>query len=225
VRRSTRAWIAATHRPSSGAERLFQQLLLLARARARPVVSYRVDLAEIAQSLLDDLPAERQVRRRLSEALTDGDPALLEAAAANLLENAVRYNVTAGAIELSLWTAGQGVPDRGQRRPLGRATSSASSSRSCVGATTATCAARVSDRRSSTASCARTAGPSRRQRAPAAVSTSRSACRARPVADSAHAQRGDRRAWRRHAGQRAGRVAPGARQRSMRAGALPTRTV
>jgi signal transduction histidine kinase len=85
-------------------ERLVQQLLLLARARARPAVMHRVDLAETAQSLLDDLPFQRQVRCRLSEALTDGDPALLEAAVANLLENAVRYNVTVGAIELSSWT-------------------------------------------------------------------------------------------------------------------------
>lgn len=85
-------------------ERLVQQLLLLARARARPAVTHRVDLAETAQALLDDLPAERQVRCQLAEALTEGDPALLEAAVANLLENAARYNVTAGAVELRSWT-------------------------------------------------------------------------------------------------------------------------
>ena len=44
------------------------------------------------------------MRCQLAEALTEGDPALLEAAVANLLENAARYNVTAGAIELRSWT-------------------------------------------------------------------------------------------------------------------------
>jgi signal transduction histidine kinase len=85
-------------------ERLVQQLLLLARARARPAVSHPIDLAETAQSLVDDLPAERRVDSRLAEAATRGDPALLEAAVANLLENAVRYSATAGAIELRSWT-------------------------------------------------------------------------------------------------------------------------
>jgi signal transduction histidine kinase len=94
----------ATRRNVERSERLVQQLLLLARARARPAVTHRVDLAETAQSLLDDLPAERQVRCRLSAAVTEGDPALLEAAVANLLENAVLYNVTAGAVELCSWT-------------------------------------------------------------------------------------------------------------------------
>jgi signal transduction histidine kinase len=94
----------AMRRNVGRSERLVRQLLVLARARARPAVSHSVDLAETAMSLLDDLPAERQVRCRLSEALTDGDPALLEAAVANLIENAARYNVTAGAIELGSWT-------------------------------------------------------------------------------------------------------------------------
>jgi signal transduction histidine kinase len=94
----------AMRRNVARSERLVQQLLLLARTRARPASPHAVDLAETAQSLLDDVPAEREVRCRLRGALTDGDPALLEAAVANLLENAVRYNVTAGAIELSSWT-------------------------------------------------------------------------------------------------------------------------
>jgi signal transduction histidine kinase len=85
-------------------ERLVQQLLLLARARDGPASAYPVDLAEIAQSLLEDLPGGHDVRCRLAEAPTRGDPALLEAAVANLLENAARYNVTAGAIELGSWT-------------------------------------------------------------------------------------------------------------------------
>jgi signal transduction histidine kinase len=94
----------AMRRSVERSERLVGQLLLLARARARPAVMHRVDLAETAQSLLDELPARREVRCGLSEAVTTGDPALLEAAVANLLENADRYNVTAGAIELRSWT-------------------------------------------------------------------------------------------------------------------------
>lgn len=85
-------------------ERLVRQLLLLARARELPAVMHPVDLGEIAHALLDDLPGERRVRRRLADAPTEGDPALLEAAIANLIENAARYNVTAGAIELASGT-------------------------------------------------------------------------------------------------------------------------
>jgi signal transduction histidine kinase len=94
----------AARRNVSRSERLIQQLLLLARARTRPAVTHPVDLAETAQSLLDDLPADRPVHQRLAEARTEGDPALLEAAIANLVENAVRHNVTAGPIELASWT-------------------------------------------------------------------------------------------------------------------------
>jgi len=88
----------------SRSERLVGQLLLLAGARTGSVATHRVDLAETAQSLLDDLPPGRRLRRRLAAAPTDGDPALLEAAVAQLIENAARYNVTAGAIELRSWT-------------------------------------------------------------------------------------------------------------------------
>jgi signal transduction histidine kinase len=94
----------AIRRNVDRSERLVQQLLLLARARARPAVTHRVDLAETAQSVLDDLPAGRLAHCRHDEALTAGDPALLEAAIANLIETAVRYNVTAGAIEVTTWT-------------------------------------------------------------------------------------------------------------------------
>jgi signal transduction histidine kinase len=94
----------AIRRNVDRSERLVQQLLLLARARARPALTHRIDLAETARSLLDDLPTERRVGCQLSEALTEGDPALLEAVVANLLENALRYNVAAGTVELRSWT-------------------------------------------------------------------------------------------------------------------------
>jgi signal transduction histidine kinase len=82
-------------------ERLIGQLLLLARARTTPAVVHPVDLAETAQALLDEL--ERDVHCRLAPSRTIGDPALLEAAVANLLDNAVRYNRAGGAIELRTW--------------------------------------------------------------------------------------------------------------------------
>ena len=85
-------------------EHLVEQLLLLARARARTAVAHRVDLAEAAEALLDELPAEREVRCGLAEAPTRGDPALLEAAIGNVLANAARHNVTFGTIELRSWT-------------------------------------------------------------------------------------------------------------------------
>jgi signal transduction histidine kinase len=94
----------AVRRNARRSEHLVQQLLLLARGRTRPVVRHRVDLAETAQALLDELPAHCAVRSRLAEAPTEGDPALLEAAVANLLDNAVRYNLATGAIELISWT-------------------------------------------------------------------------------------------------------------------------
>jgi signal transduction histidine kinase len=99
-RRSAEAIRRNVHR----SERLVEQLLLLARARARSVVVHRLDLAETAQSLLEDLPPEHEVRCRLAAAPTEGDPTLLEAAVAQLIENAARHSVTAGAIELRTWT-------------------------------------------------------------------------------------------------------------------------
>ena len=85
-------------------ERLVGQLLLLARARTGSVAMHRLDLAETTQSLLDDIPVGRLLSCRLDVAPTRGDPALLEAAVAQLLENATRYGVAAGAIELRSWT-------------------------------------------------------------------------------------------------------------------------
>jgi signal transduction histidine kinase len=85
-------------------EHLVAQLLLLARARAKPAVSHPVDLAETAQALLDDLPADRRVLRHLSPAPTEGDPALLESAIGNLIDNATHHNVTSGVIDLRSWT-------------------------------------------------------------------------------------------------------------------------
>ena len=85
-------------------ERLVGQLLLLARARTGSVALHRLDLAETAQSLLDDMPVGRSLSCRLAAAPTCGDPPLLEAAVAQLLENATRHGVAAGAIELRSWT-------------------------------------------------------------------------------------------------------------------------
>jgi len=104
---SPRQWrrsAEAVRRNVDRSERLVAQLRLLARARTRSVVMHPVDLGETAHSLLDDLPPERRLRCRLAEAPTEGDPTLLEAAIAQLLENAARYNVAAGAIELRSWT-------------------------------------------------------------------------------------------------------------------------
>jgi signal transduction histidine kinase len=90
-------------------EHLVGQLLLLARTRIAAAGTHRLDLAETAQSLLDDLPAGRQVRRRLAAAPTDGDPALLEAAIAHLLDNAARYTTPQGRITLGCRSEHGGV--------------------------------------------------------------------------------------------------------------------
>jgi len=95
---------AAVQANVARSEHLVTQLLLLARARAKPAVTHGVDLAETAQALIDDLPADRRVRSRLSAARTEGDPHLLEAALANLITNATQHNVTSGVIELHSWS-------------------------------------------------------------------------------------------------------------------------
>jgi signal transduction histidine kinase len=101
-----RASAEAVLRNVDRSERLVGQLLLLARAQAGPEAGHAVDLGEIAEALLDELPPDRPLRCELAPAPTRGDPTLIESAIANLLDNAVRHNVTAGGVELRSWTEG-----------------------------------------------------------------------------------------------------------------------
>jgi signal transduction histidine kinase len=94
---------AATFR----SERLIESLLTLARSEgARPEQREAVDLAAAVEHGVDGVAAEvreagLELRRDLRCTRTRGDRRLLERLAANLVENAVRHNVSGGWIELS----------------------------------------------------------------------------------------------------------------------------
>ena len=87
-------------------ERLIDGLLVLASSEQRLDDVGRVDLAEIARRAVDTLaPAARRAGVRLEvEADTGpvtGDSALLQRVAENLIDNAVRYNVSDGWVRVS----------------------------------------------------------------------------------------------------------------------------
>jgi signal transduction histidine kinase len=86
------------------AEHLIGALLILARNERGLTVREEVDLATVAEDVLDaaDLGG-RQVHATLEPAVITGDPVLAERLVANLVDNAVRYN-TAGAGEIWLST-------------------------------------------------------------------------------------------------------------------------
>jgi signal transduction histidine kinase len=94
------------------ADRLLNSLLVLARTQARglPVVQ-DVDLARLVAPALLAVEAERSardlsVRVGGTPAVVRGDPALLERIVGNLVENAVRHNVSGGHIDISTGAAG-----------------------------------------------------------------------------------------------------------------------
>lgn len=86
------------------AEQLVGSLLMLARTdSAGLIVTEPVDLAKVAESAWSAVRGEAdqhglQTEFRTAPAMTNGDPALLERVAGNLLENAVRHNVDGGWI-------------------------------------------------------------------------------------------------------------------------------
>jgi signal transduction histidine kinase len=81
------------------AEHLIGALLLLARNEQGPTVRDTVDLATIAEDVLDttDL-GDRNLHATLEPADISGDPMLIERLIANLVDNAVRYNTTNGDV-------------------------------------------------------------------------------------------------------------------------------
>jgi len=78
-------------------ERLIDGLLTLARSDQTVAEPVLVDLADVLDRAADGVRAEAlragvRVEARAGDASTQGDPALLERLALNLLQNAVRYN-------------------------------------------------------------------------------------------------------------------------------------
>jgi signal transduction histidine kinase len=88
------------------AEQLISTLLILARNERGLTVHEDVDLATVAEDVLDTAAlGDRQVHTTLAPAVISGDPVLVERLIANLLDNADRYNATGGEIWISTRTA------------------------------------------------------------------------------------------------------------------------
>jgi signal transduction histidine kinase len=87
------------------AEHLIGALLILARNERGLTVREEVDLATTAEDVLDTAgPGDRRVHPTLEPAVISGDPVLAERLIANLVDNAVRYNIAAGDIWISTRT-------------------------------------------------------------------------------------------------------------------------
>jgi signal transduction histidine kinase len=88
------------------AEHLIGALLILARNERGLAGHEEVDLATVAEDVLDTAdPGDRRVHARLEPAVISGDPVLAERLIANLVDNAVRYNVASGDIWISTRSA------------------------------------------------------------------------------------------------------------------------
>ncbi|HST14978.1 MAG TPA: HAMP domain-containing sensor histidine kinase [Gaiellaceae bacterium] len=84
------------------AERLVATLLLLARNERGLTARDEVDLATVVEDVLDTGQlGDRNVHQTLEPAVVLGDAMLVERLVANLVDNAVRYNIAAGDIWVS----------------------------------------------------------------------------------------------------------------------------
>jgi signal transduction histidine kinase len=84
------------------AEALLEALLTLARNDRGLTVREPVDLATVAEDVLDGRNfADLHVHASLASAPVTGDPVLLERLVANLVDNAVRYNIPGGVVQIA----------------------------------------------------------------------------------------------------------------------------
>jgi signal transduction histidine kinase len=95
-------------------ERLFEELLTLARSEHAVSEPVPVELAEIAYRVSDGLEPEArragiELRVSAGPARTPGDPVLLERLARSLLQNAVQYNNADGWVRVATGTDGDTV--------------------------------------------------------------------------------------------------------------------
>ena len=87
------------------AEALIDALLTLARNERGLTVHERVDLAGLAEDVLQATASDGMTRdATLHEAVVTGDPVLLERLVVNLVDNAGRYNVPSGLISVRTWS-------------------------------------------------------------------------------------------------------------------------
>ena len=88
------------------AEHLISALLILARNDRGLTAHDEVDLATVAEDVLDTAAVgDRLVHATLEPAFVSGDPVLLEHLVANLVDNAVRYNTAGGDIWIETGSA------------------------------------------------------------------------------------------------------------------------
>ena len=87
------------------AEHLIGALLILARNERGLTVREETDLATAAEDVLDTAAlADRRVHATLEPAVISGDPVLAGRLIANLVDNAIRYNIPGGDIWISTRT-------------------------------------------------------------------------------------------------------------------------
>jgi signal transduction histidine kinase len=87
------------------AERLIDALLTLARSDRALTIHEPVDLATVAEDVLDATDrGDRQLHPSLEPAITSGDPVLMERLVANLVDNALRHNHPRGDLWLTTST-------------------------------------------------------------------------------------------------------------------------
>ena len=87
------------------AEHLIGALLILARNERGLTVREEVNLATAAEDVLDTAGlGDRRVHATLEPAVISGDPVLAEHLIANLIDNAVQYNIADGDIWISTRT-------------------------------------------------------------------------------------------------------------------------
>jgi signal transduction histidine kinase len=95
------------------AEHLIGALLILARNEYGLTVREETDLAAVAEDVLDVFgyrPDGRRVHATLEPAVVSGDPVLAERLIANLVDNAIRYNLPGGEV----WVSTRTVAGRGE---------------------------------------------------------------------------------------------------------------
>ncbi|MGH2877009.1 MAG: sensor histidine kinase [Solirubrobacteraceae bacterium] len=91
------------------AERLIGALLILARNERGLTVRDQVDLATVAEDVIEAVGlGERRLHAELEPAVVSGDPLLLERLIANLVDNAIRYGDVSGEIRISTRTLAAG---------------------------------------------------------------------------------------------------------------------
>ncbi|GAB4051358.1 sensor histidine kinase [Catellatospora paridis] len=87
------------------ADRLINSLLTLARSERGLTPHEAVDLATVVEDVLDATDrGDRRLHVTLEPAITSGDPVLLERLVANLIDNAISYNVPDGDVWVTTTT-------------------------------------------------------------------------------------------------------------------------